>query len=200
MSNIQLLSDSAVDDALEQTAVRHLFRYQLNPATIGTLLVLGGICFILAGYLFFGPGLGGVATAGFVGAILAALTFFSMASFWGNFGANRFVAITDDYLFVGDDENAWRIHWSLVDRDALNFDEMKSSRFRGNIAVDTAGQSIDIPLYTPFVYIEDLEGLMFELLQRLDTEGGEAPVGAPDRDLDEQELFGDDDPDDSGSA
>ena len=188
MSKIQLLSGSAVDDALEQTAVRHFFGYELNRAPIGVLLFLGFAGFVAAGYLWFVPGLGGAMTAAFVGCILAGMTFFSMASFWANFRNNRFVAVTDDYLFVGADEQAWRIHWSLVDRQSLNFDQMQSSRFRGKINLETAGQDIELSLYTPFVRIEDLEGLMFELLQRLDAEGGEAPIGAPDRDVDVEEL------------
>ncbi len=189
MSKIQLLSGPAVDEALEQTAVRHLIRYQINPATLGVLLILGGVCFVIAGYIWFAIGLGGGTTAAFIGTLLVGLTFFSMAAFWGNFRNNRFIAISDDHLFIGEEEKAWRVHWSLVDRESLNFDQMQSSRLRGSIRLETAGQNIDIPLYTPFVYIEDLEGLMFELLQRLDAEGGEAPVGAPDADVDEKELF-----------
>lgn len=181
MSKIQLLSGPSVDEALEETAVRHLFRYKLNPATLGVLLILGAAGFAAAGYLWFIPGLGGTTTALFIGALLLGMTFFSMASFWGNFRNNHFVAVSDDYLFVGKDEQAWRIHWSLVDRDTLRLDEMKSSRFRGKVHLETAGQSVEIPLYTPFVFVEDIEGLMFELLQRLEAEGGEAPVGAPDR-------------------
>lgn len=188
MSKIQLLSGPSINEALEETAVRHLFRYELNSATLGVLLVLGGLFFVGAGYLWFGPGLGGTSTAGFVATLLGGMTFFSMAAFWGNFGNSQFIAISDDFLFVGDDESAWRIHWSLVNRDTLNFDDMTSSRFRGKIHVQAAGQNIEIPLYTPFAYVEDLEGLMFELLQRLDSEGGEAPVGAPDRETDPEEL------------
>lgn len=194
MSKIQLLSGSAVDQALEGTAVRHLFRYDLNPATLGVLLVIGGLSFLAAAYLWFGTGLGGGYTAGFITALIAGSTFFSMASFWSNFSNSRFIAISDDFLFVGEnDEKAWQIHWSLVDRDTLNFDEMKSSRFRGKINLEAAGQNIEIPLYTPFAYIEDLEGLMFELLQRLESEGGEAPVGAAEQDIDEGELFDEED-------
>ena len=188
MSKIQLLSGPAVDEALEETAVRHLFRYQLNPATIGLLLIFGGVCFITAFYLWFWPGLGGGYTVGFIIAILAGMSFFSMASFWGNFRNKQFIAISDDYLYVGKEERVWRIHWSLVDRDTLNLDAMQNSRLQGKLCLDAAGQSVDIPLFTPFVFVEDIEGLMFELLQRLDAEGGEAPVGAPDSDHDPSEL------------
>lgn len=192
MSKIQLLTGPAVDEGLEDEAVRHFFRYQLNPATLGLLLIFGGGSFVAAFYLWFWPGLGGSYTVGFIIAILAGMTFFSMASFWGNFRNKRFIAISDDYLFVGKDEQAWRIHWSLVDRDTLNMDAMKTSRYQGRLYLDTAGQTIEIPLYTPFAFVEDIEGLMFELLQRLEAEGGEAPVGAPDQDVDAAELLADD--------
>ncbi len=196
MAQIQLLSGPAVDDALETTAVRHLFRYQLNPATIGVLLILGGLCFVSAGVLWFFVGLGGLTTALFIGSILMGMTFLSMGSFWSNFKQKRFIAISDDFLFVGKDEQAWRIHWSLVDRESLNLDEMQTSKLSGKLELKTAGQDVEIPLYTPFVFIEDIEGLMFELLQRLDTEGGEAPVGAPGQDVDLQEVIDDDSDDD----
>lgn len=178
MPKIQLLSGPSVDEALETTAVRSVFRYKLNPATIGVLVVLGLASFVIAAYLWFGPGLGGVTTVGFFGCLALGVTFFSMGSYWDNFRNKRFIAVSDDYLFVGQDLQAWRIHWSLVDRQTLNLDEMKSSRLRGKFHLDAAGQSVEIPLYTPFVFLDDIEGLMFELLQRLEAEGGQAPVGA----------------------
>lgn len=184
MSKIQLLSGPAIDDALEETAVRHLFRYQLNPATLAVLLLLGAAGFITAFYFWFWPGLGGGYTVAFISSILLGMTFFSMASFWGNFQHKHFVAISDDFLYVGNDQQAWRIHWSMVNRDTLNFDEMQNSRLRGKLYLEAAGQTIDIPLFTPFVFVEDIEGLMFELLQRLEADGGEAPVGAPNQDVD----------------
>lgn len=189
MSKIQLLSGPAVEEALEETAVRHFFRYQLNPATIGLLLIFGGISFLVAFYLWFWPGLGGGYTIGFIIAILGGMSFFSMASFWGNFRNKQFIAISDDYLYVGKEERVWRIHWSLVDRETLNLDAMQNSRLQGTLRLDTAGQSVEIPLFTPFVFVEDIEGLMFELLQRLEAEGGEAPIGAPDSEHDVAELM-----------
>ncbi len=115
-----------------------------------------------------------------------------MGSFWSNFKQKRFIAISDDFLFVGQDEQAWRIHWSLIDRDSLNLDEMQTSKMSGKLTLQTAGQEVEIPLYTPFIFIEDIEGLMFEFLQRLDAEGGEAPVGAPDQTIDLDADTGDD--------
>ncbi len=199
MSKIQLLAGPAVDEALEDTAIRHFFGYQMNPATLGLLLIFGGGAFAAAFYLWFWPGLGGGYTVGFIIAILAGMSFFSMASFWGNFRNKRFIAVSDDFLYIGKDEQAWRVHWSLVNQDTLNFDAMQTSRLQGRIHLETAGQTIEIPLYTPFVFVEDIEGLMFELLQRLEAEGGEAPIGAPDQDYDAAELLadGDDTGDDS---
>lgn len=183
MSRIQLISGPAVEESFQDADVRRVFHYQLNPATIGVLLLVGLLFFIGAGVLWFGPGLGGGYTVGFVLAILMGMSFFSMASFWENFRQKHFIAVSDDYLFVGQKEQAWRIHWSLVDRETLNLEDLQMSRFQGKMSLHSGGQDIDIPLFTPFVFLEDIEGLMFELLQRLETDGGEAPVGA----LDEKE-------------
>ena len=196
MSKIQLLSGPAVDEALETTAVRNVFRYKLNPATLGLLMVLGLSSFVIAAYLWFGPGLGGAATVGFFACLALGITFFSMGSYWDNYRNKRFIAVSDDYLFIGQDMQAWRIHWSLVNRESLNLDDMTSSRLRGKFHLDTAGQSVEIPLYTPFVFLNDVEGLMFELLQRLDAEGGEAPAGAPDHRSSAGDVPDDDSPDD----
>ena len=195
MAKIQLLSGPAVDEALETTAVRSVFRYKLNPATIGGLLVLGGASFVIAAYLWFGPGLGGATTVGFFACLAMGITFFSMGSYWDNFRNKRFIAVSDDYLFVGKDLQAWRIHWSLVNRETLNLDDMKSSRLRGKFHLDAAGQSVEIPLYTPFVFLDDIEGMMFELLQRLEVDGGEAPAGAPGCEAGTSDLPADSDDD-----
>ena len=189
MSKIQLLAGPAVEEALEDEAVRQFFRYQLNPATVGLLLIFGGAGFLAAFLLWFFVGLGGAMTLAFIAALAAGMSFFSMAAFWGNFRNARFIAVSDDFFFVGKDEQAWRIHWSLITRESLNMDALQASRLRGKMHLESAGQTIEIPLYTPFVFIEDIEGLMFELLQRLESEGGELPVGAPDSDVDPEDLL-----------
>lgn len=184
-SKLQLLSGPSVDDALQETAVRRLIRYRLNPATIGILLIFGGLSFVAAGYLWFGPGLGGGYTAGFIATLLLGMTFFSMAAFWGNFQNNSFVAISDDYLFVGQNEQAWRIDWSLIDREALNFDDMTTSRFRGVMTLDVGGQEIEIPLYTPFAIIEDYQALMSEFLHHLKATEDSDEDGSREETVDE---------------
>lgn len=199
MSKIQLLTGPAVEESLENTGVRRLIRYQLNPATVGLLFLFGIASFGAALYLVFGPGLGGGYTAGFAIALVMGMTFFSMVSFWSNFKTKHFIAVSDEFLYVGKDEKAWRVHWSLVDRDSLNFDAMKNSRFQGKIYLETAGQTVEVPLFTPFVFVEDIEGLMFELLQRLEAQGGEVPVGALHRDAPSDQTEADDECDDNTS-
>lgn len=170
MSKIQLLTGGAVEDTLEVDGADQVFRYRLNKPMIGVLLAIGGLFFLAAAILFVGPGLGGGFTAAFLLAILLGMSFFSMASFWGNFTQKRFIAISDQHLFVGADEKAWQIHWSLVDRESLNMEDLQLSRFQGRIQLKTGGQEIDIPLFTPFAILNDIEGLMFEFLKRLEVE------------------------------
>lgn len=180
MSKIQLLTGPAVQESLEITGVRQLFRYQLNPATVGLLFVFGIASFGAALFLVFGPGLGGGYTAGFAIALALGMTFFSMVSFWSNFKTKYFIGVSDEFLYVGKDDKAWRIHWELVNRDSLNFDEMQNSKMQGKIFLEAAGQSVEIPLFTPFVFIEDIEGFMFHILQRLEADTEQLDVDQPD--------------------
>lgn len=152
---------------------RQIFRYDLNKASIGLILFIGSLFFIAALLLWIFIGLGGLMTATFIGTLFIGVTFFSMASYWDHFRRTRFIAITDDSFFVGSDQKAWKVHWSLIDRESLNFDELQLSRLNGEIKINAAGQRVDVPLYTPFVFLNDLEGLIFEILQRL--EGGAPP-------------------------
>lgn len=187
MSKIQLLTGPAVQESLERTGVRQLFRYQLNPATVGLLFVFGIASFGTAIYLFFGPGLGGLMTAGFAVALALGMTFFSMVSFWSNYKTKHLIAVSDDYLYVGKDDKAWRVHWELVDRHSLNFDDMQTSRMQGKINLRAADQPIEIPLYTPFVFLEDIEGFMFHILRRLETDDA-SPEALSDADGTDKDL------------
>lgn len=188
MSKIQLITGGAVEEALADDGAHRIFRYQLNKPTIGVLLIVGALFFTAAGVLWFGFGLGGGFTAAFLIAIAIGISFFSMASFWGNFAQKNFIAVSDDYLFVGGDERAWRIHWSLVDRESLNMDELQLSRFQGRMHLQAGGQQIQIPLFTPFAFLDDIESLMFEFLRRLETssDGAELQAQSSSEELDAQ--------------
>ena len=182
MSKIQLLTGGAVEESLEIDGVHRIFRYVLNKPTIGVLLLAGLLFFLAAAVLFFGPGLGGGFTAAFLIAIVVGISFFSMASFWGNFTNKTFIAVSEEFLFVGSDERAWRVHWSLVTRESLNMEELQLSRFQGRMVLSAGGQEIDIPLFTPFAYLEDIEALIFEMLKHLDLEPSDSKEqkGDPD--------------------
>jgi hypothetical protein len=188
MAKIHLLSGPAVGDALQDAAVRQIFRYRLNPPTVGLLVAIALLFFIGAGLVFFGPGLGGGYSAAFFVSLFLGVSFFSMAGYWSRFKDDHFIAISDEYLFVGKEEKAWQIHWSLITRETLDFEAMSMSRFRGKLMLDAAGQPVEIPLFTPFVFVEDIEGLMLEVLRRLDEEperlpGAESPDASdPDHD------------------
>lgn len=174
MSRIQLLSGPAVQQALHDEPGAQLYRYQLNVPILGLALALGLIFLVGAAILFFVTGLGGYYTAGFVAMIALGLTLCSMVSFGSNFARKHFIATTDDSLLVGRNDNAWRVEWALITRQTLDFAGMTLSPTRAKLDLRTAGQHIEIPIFTPFAFLNDLESLMFEILQRVDGPGEDA--------------------------
>ncbi|GEM_PF-2912696 len=86
---------------------------------------------------------------------------------WHKFAQTGFVAINDDFLYFGNDKRAWRISWDLLDAKALGFEDYTSERLSGKLSLDVAGQQIDLQLYHPLAYIEDLQGVMFEILSHM---------------------------------
>lgn len=86
---------------------------------------------------------------------------------WHKFAQTSFVAINDTFLYFGNDKRAWRIAWDLLDAKALGFEDYESERLSGTLSLDVAGQKIDLHLYQPLAYIEDLHGVMFELLSHM---------------------------------
>lgn len=170
MATIHLLSGPAVNEALQEAAVRQIFRYRLNPPTVGLLVAIGVLFFLGAGLMFFGPGLGGGYRLAFFISLFMGMSFLSMAGFWSRFKDSHFIAISEDFFFVGKEDKAWRIDWSLITRETLDFESISMSRFRGKLTLNAAGQDVEIPLFTPFVFVEDIEGLMLEVLSRLDDD------------------------------
>ncbi|WP_158542625.1 hypothetical protein [Lujinxingia litoralis] len=194
MARIQLLSGPAVQQSLHDEPGAQLFRYRLNTLTLGAALGLGLILLLVAALLFFGPGLGGFYTAGFIASMALGLTLCSVVSYWSNFARKHFVATTDHSLLVGRNDNAWRVDWSLVTRETLDFEGMTLSPTRARLDLRAGGQHIAIPIFTPFVYLGDLEALMLALLERLDID-----PGALSEDSADDVLSSSDTPDDARS-
>ncbi|RVU43214.1 hypothetical protein EA187_13475 [Lujinxingia sediminis] len=170
MSRIRLLSGPAVQQTLNDEPGAKLFRYQLNIPVMGLALGLGLLSLLAAVILYFVASLGGFYTAAFIVLITLGLALCSVVSYGSNYARKHFVATSERCLLVGTNTNAWRVEWPLITRQTLDFEGMTLSPTSARLDLRTAGQHIQIPIFTPFAFLIDLEDLMAELLQHLDAE------------------------------
>lgn len=185
---LQLIDKAQTELVLEDPKVRR-FYYRFNKPASTLLLVVSGI--LLAGaaatwwysrlITFWWFGLCALL-------VLASLGVLAFIYKWAKFTDDHFLAMSATHLYIGDEGNAWKIDWELLDARALGFDVMDTTRFNGLMAVDVGGQSIPMRLYHPLTYIEDLQGFMVEVLthlQALQLESGELD---PEASLEEDEA------------
>ena len=96
---------------------------------------------------------------------------------WRKAAQTGFIALDEEHLYVGDNKRAWRIAWELLDAQSMGFHEFDASSGQGVLKLRVAGQEIPMQLYHPLMHIEDLQGLMVELLSRLpQDESAEEPA------------------------
>lgn len=176
MANVQLLDENGVNEALQEGDVE-VFRYQLNRVGYTIVLLVGGLMLAGAGYIWWGTGLAeNFWTAVFAGLTAGGLGLSIHAAYWYAFSSVHFVAVSDQKLVVGRQQKAWAIDWSVLDAEALGFEEMNNTAMRGALDVHVGGQDIKIHLYNAYVFLEDIQGFIFSLLKRLQQKqsaGGE---------------------------
>lgn len=85
---------------------------------------------------------------------------------WRKFSQTSFVALDQDFLYIGDNKRAWRVAWGLLDAQSMGFDKLEIGKGNGKLELNVAGQKIDLQLYHPLTHVEDLQGFMFEVLTR----------------------------------
>lgn len=171
---------SGVREALRDTSELALFRYRLNKPAFLITLVVGGLLLALGGMIWWNGDLSGAGGIVGFGVLMAAgLGLGALAAWWYGYTQTHFLAATPDRLFVGKRDRMWSISWELLDREALGFEDMAVSSVSSHLDVEVAGQEIILRLFNPFVSLEDLEGFMFHVLQKL-KEQEEETADAPD--------------------
>lgn len=162
-----LIDNAEVKRVLDDPKARRFF-YQFNKPGSVLLLIVSGICLACAAATWYHTRL---ITFWWFG-LCALLSICSLAVLafiykWAKFTDDHFLALTKDHLFIGDEGNAWKIAWELLDARALGFEGMDTTRFNGLMLVQVAGQAIPMRLYHPLAYVEDLQGFMVEVLTHL---------------------------------
>ena len=175
---IQLLDEAQVKRVLEDPRTRR-FYYTFNKPGSAFLLVVSGLMLAGAAATWWQTGL--ITFWWFGLAALLALGALGLLAFiytWAKFTDKHFLAMTHQHLYLGDEGNAWRIAWELLDAQALGFDAMDTNRLSGLMIVKVAGQQLPLRLYHPLVCVDDLQGFMVEVLthlQSLQIEQGQWP-------------------------
>ena len=192
--DIRLVHGPEIEDVLAEEGGVAVFRYNLNiPVFVLTLLV-GGSLLAMAGMMWWNGQLQSVGWFALFGVFNAAgLAIGSLAAYWFYFAETQFLALSKQKVFVGRRNRMWSIDWELLDREALGFDEMSHSSIGGRLDLEVAGQEIPVHIYNTFVRLDDIQGLMFRVLQHLK---GESPIDDAELDkLAEGEPLGETDED-----
>lgn len=179
---IRLVDGAEVREELLSGDDVTIYDYELNKPVAGLALVVGTALAGLAGAVWWTSGLPDASWI-FVFALLAlgALGFWGLVGYWYRYAAGRFVAVSPQRLFVGEGDQMWSIDWSLVDRQAVGFDEMSVTSLGGKLDLDVAGQHVELRLYNTFVRLEDIQGPMLRLLESVRDESetnGESTDGS----------------------
>lgn len=168
MARVQLLEGKQeVARALDGVDAE-IFGYRINRLGFGTVVGMGLLMLAGAAAIWWQVGLGAaVWTAAFIGLIAGGLFMGAQAAYWYAFAKSHFVATTDDNLYVGRLEKAWAIDWSVLDAEALGFDKLDANTIRGSMQLAIAGEQIKLHLYNAYIFLEDIQAFMFNLLKRL---------------------------------
>ncbi len=179
MEKLRLIHDSEVETELGKHGV-HVHRYALNMPGLYLFVGVAIACYVGCGVLWFGGFMsqpGGLFA--FVFALIAGIILSLNVSYWKGIGDKRFVALSDDYLMVGEDKTKmWQISWQLLDAEKLGFAGMAVSKAQGKLRILVAGESIPLLLYSPFAHLEDPQGFMLGVLTRLETNSEESEDSA----------------------
>lgn len=179
MSEIRLLHGPDVRETLKDEGEIAVFRYRLNTPVFTVALLVGAALLAIGGFVWWNYGF---SAARWTLAIAipsgAGIAIGAVAAYWYYFSETNFVAFSDDHVYVGERDRMWSVDWSLLDREALGFEEMSVSSLGGSLELDVAGQQIPVRLYSAFVQLENIQGFMYKILQHLKEQA----------DLDEEDI------------
>ncbi len=174
---VQLIDpDTALQVA--NTPGARVFRYKFNQPGATVMLIGSGL--LLAGVAALWWFTRFEQLYWFIAAVALAIGSVGLLAYvqhWSKFTRHHFVVVDPDALTVGDaTRDAWRVVWPLLDVHALGFERLQVSGARGLLQVEVAGQQFPLHLYAPLAHIDDLQGFMVEVLERLRIEQGGDPA------------------------
>lgn len=180
MEKLRLVHGPEVGLELQQSGVQ-VHRYVLNMPGLYLMVAIALAAYLTCGVLWFGGFLGELWLKGiFALALVLGIVASLVVSYWKGFGEKRFIAVSPDYLMIGEDATrAWLVAWELLDLQKLGLTDMHVSKAGGRLKIDVAGQTIPVVLFSPFAYLEDPQSFMHEVLTRL---GNDEQTSAPNGD------------------
>ncbi len=169
-TKLQLLSGPAVTEALAGDDVR-VFGYILNVPAIVLLFVMAALFYGLAAIVWWVQGLREpMWIATFVGMAVIGSSFSIAALYWQNYAKSRLVGISDTFLWIGTEEQAWQIAWEVLDLEALGVSEMELSKLSGRMTVKVGAERIPLDIFRGFVVLDDVPAFILAVLEKLDPE------------------------------
>lgn len=81
--------------------------------------------------------------------------------------------LSRDHLYIGDNQEAWRLGWDILTIENMGFESARSNRLTSALKIELAGQRIPMFLYNPLAFIGDLQGLMGDILFKLQEDRDE---------------------------
>jgi hypothetical protein len=169
-SKLQLLSGPAVAEALGGDDVR-VFGYILNVPAIVLLFVMAALFYGLGAIVWWVQGLREALWITVFVAFCGIGSAFSIAAlYWQNYAKTRLVAVSDDYLWVGQKDSAWQIDWELLDLEALGVSEMELSKLSGRMTVKVGAERIALDIFRGFVVLDDVPAFILAVLEHLDPD------------------------------
>ena len=144
------------------------FDYNANPVGLG---FAGAISIALLGTAYyFGRSASYDEMTNVIASVVAiggGLFFGLRALYWYSYAKERFLAVSEEHLFVGKKDELWQVSWSIVDADAMGFSEMQLSKLNGSLTLSVAKETIPIHLFNAFAYLDRLEEFMFHVLNNI---------------------------------
>ena len=167
MSKLELISGPEVEKTLRGADV-DVFRYVVNKPGLYLFLGIAAAFYGLAGVTWWETQLGKPFwTVTFFSLLLVGVFFSAIAAYWHQFVNQNVVAASSERLFVGGRQKLWGISWDLLDKESLGFQEMELSRIQGALKIQVGGQTIKLHLFNALAYLQDIEGLIFRLLNHI---------------------------------
>jgi fucose 4-O-acetylase-like acetyltransferase len=163
LAKIQVLQGP---DLQREVARSKVYRYTLNSAALWILAGFAGICVVLGALSYFFASspwsLVGLGVFGGLGAI-----FGITITYWYHVGEKMVVATNKEALMVGDMDKMWSFRWELLDAESIGLKDMAVTRASGRLMIKAGGQTVPLLLYSPFAHIDDAQGFMATVLEKV---------------------------------